>query len=462
MQLDLIIRGGTVATASETVKADIGIANGTIAAIGTALGPAKQVIDATGRIAVPGGIDVHTHLDHYVEYIGTSNADDWDTGTRAAAAGGITTIVNFAFQEHGQSLRKAVDHELAHAAGRTHIDFGLHVVPTDLRVTSLLDEVKTLVDEGFASIKVFTTVAKYALSDVDVLRVLRFAMDHGVLVSVHAEDDALIGCLSERFLSQGLKGVEYLPRARPPLAEAIATRRVAMYALGLGCPVYFVHLSSGEALEQVRRSRSEGGQVYVETRPVYLYLDDSRYVLPDREGNKYVCLPPLRSVANQQALWDGLRNGEIHTYATDHAPWQAAQKTDPSRAFPNIPAGVSNLQTSVGMLYSEGVKKGRISLNQFVGVSSTNPAKLFGMWPRKGTLAVGSDADVVLIDPERPVAIKKEGMYSKADYDPYEGYTGVGWPVLTISRGEVIAENGVVKSKPGRGQWLKRERYQPL
>jgi dihydropyrimidinase len=208
--------------------------------------------------------------------------------------------------------------------------------------------------------------------------------------------------------------------------------------------------------------REEGGHVYAETRPVYLYLDESLYELPELEGNKYACLPPLRGVENQQVLWDGLRNGEIQTYATDHAPWQSGQKMDPARAFNQIPAGVSNVQTSIGMLYSEGVGKGRMSASQLVAVAATNPSKLFGMWPQKGTLSAGADADIVLIDPQLRVEIVGRDMHSAADYDPYEGYKGIGWPVLTMLRGEVIARKGnIVAERPG-GRFLKRSRFRPV
>lgn len=462
MRLDSVIRGGLLSTADETFQADLGIADGQIAIIGRDLPSGVREIDATNRIVVPGGIDVHTHFDHYVDYIGSTNADDYESGTRAAAVGGITTIVNFAFQKAGESLRAAVERELAHAEGNAHIDYGLHIVPTDLRVKGALDEIGGLAAEGFTSVKVFTSVANYALSDADLLKVLRVATSEGLLVSVHAEDDALCRDLTDHFVSQGKITVDYLPRSRPPLAEAVATRRVSSYARALSCPVYFVHLSSAEALEEVNRSRSEGGEIYVETRPVYLFLDESRYLAPNREGNKYVCLPPLRSAENQQALWRGLRDGEIQTYATDHAPWSSHEKMDPSKPFPAIPAGVSNVQTSLGMLYAEGVKKGRLSVNQFVGVTSTSPAKLFGLWPRKGTLAVGSDADITLIDPNFEIEIKSAEMESRADYDPYDGYVGVGWPVMTISRGEIVAEGRKPVAMPGRGRLLKRSAYQRL
>ena len=461
MAFDTIIRGGTVVTASESYLADVAVNAGRVVAIGSSLGDATRVIDATGRLVVPGAIDVHTHFEHFVSYVGAENADDYESGTRAAAAGGITTILNFAFQHRGELLAPSLEHELS-IAKDSHVDYGLHLCVTDLSVDGILDEVGALADRGFPSLKIFTSVGNYQLSDGEILRLLQYAWERGIMVNVHAEDHALISHLSQQHLARGETGVRYLPRARPPLAEALATWKVGTYARAIGAPVYFVHLSSREALDAVRELRARGGEVYVETRPVYLYLDDSKYELPDREGNKYVCLPPLRSKENQQALWEGLRNGEIQTYATDHAPWQSTQKTDPSKPFPNIPAGVSNVQTTIGMLFAEGVTKGRISANQFVAVTATNPAKLFGMWPEKGTIAVGADADIVLIDPQRKMTITHAEMHSKADYDPYEGYEGVGWPVLTMSRGEVIAVDGTVTSSAGRGRLLARRRFQRL
>jgi dihydropyrimidinase len=333
---------------------------------------------------------------------------------------------------------------------------------TDPTVPGVFDEIPVLADEGFASVKCFTTLSPFQLPDADILTLMEVARDNGILVNCHAEDETLVNHLTQGFLKRGMTSVAYLPKARPPVAEEIATYRFATYARILNAPIYFVHLSSAAALRAVRRVRAEGGHVYAETRPVYLYLDESVYELPDREGNKYVCLPPLRSAENQEVLWEGLRNGEIQTYATDHAPWQAAQKLDPERPFNKIPAGVSNVQTSIGMLFSEGVRKGRMSASQLVAVSSTNPAKLFGMWPNKGTLAPGFDADVVLIDPERKVEIVGRDMLSASDYDVYEGYEGVGWPVLTMLRGDVIAREGKITAEKPGGQLLKRSRFQAI
>ena len=461
VSFDSIVRGGTLATAMRTFDADIGIRNGRIAAIKPSLpGDAGSVIDARGLVVAPGAVDVHTHFDTQIGDEAT--ADDYESGSRAAAAGGITTYVNFAFQERGAGLAAAIERETAKAAGRSVIDYGFHIAVIDPAVPGVLEELPGLADSGFTSVKIFTANAGMALGDRDVLRVLQAAADAGVMVNVHAEDQALVDHLTERLLRQGQRGVENLVHARPALAEAAATGRVAACAAALGTPVYIVHLSCRAALDAVRAARRAGARVYVETRPAYLYLNAERYRLPDRHGNKYVCWPPLREADDQAALWQGLESGEIQTYATDHTTWMARQKMDASLSFAEIPGGVSNVQTSIGMLYAEGVQAGRIPITTFVAVTATNPAKLFGLWPRKGCLAVGSDADLVALDPGRPFRVTAAAMESRSDFDPYEGYETRGWPVITISRGEVIMRDGQVKGQPGRGQLLSRERHKYL
>jgi dihydropyrimidinase len=458
---DCIVRGGTLATAERTFDADIGISGGRIAAIEPSLAAAaRSVIDARGLVVAPGAIDVHTHFDTQVGDEAT--ADDYESGPRAAAAGGITTYINFAFQDRGGGLVAAIDRETAKADGRSLIDYGFHIAVIDPDAPGALDELPALAGSGFTSVKIFMANAGMALSDRDVLRVLRAAADVGLMVNVHAEDQALVDHLTGQLLQQGRHDVANLVYARPAQAEAAATARVAAYAAALGVPVYIVHLSCRDALEAVRGARRAGARVYVETRPAYLYLDASRYRLPGRHGNKYVCWPPLREADDQAALWQGLESGEIQTYATDHTTWMAGQKMDPSLSFAEIPGGVSNVQTSVGMLYAEGVRAGRIPLTTFVAVTAANPAKLFGLWPRKGCLAVGSDADLVAIDPDRPFRVTAAAMYSRSDFEPYEGYQARGWPVLTMSRGEVVARDGEVVAKPGRGLLLRRGRYQDL
>jgi dihydropyrimidinase len=461
MSFDCIVRGGTLATADRVFDADIGIRDGRIAAIEPSLpGDAGTVIDARGLVVAPGAIDVHTHFDTQIGDGAT--ADDYESGSRAAAAGGITTFINFAFQDRGAGLAAAIERETAKAEGRSVIDYGFHIAVIDPAAPGALDELPALARSGFTSVKIFTANAGMALSGHDVLRVMQAAADAGIMVSVHAEDQALVDHLTRRLLSQGRRGVENLVRARPAQAEAAATGRVAAYAAALGVPVYLVHLSCRAALDAVRAARGAGARVYVETRPAYLYLAADRYRLPDRRGNKYVCWPPLREADDQAALWEGLASGEIQTYATDHTTWMASQKMDPSLSFADIPGGVSNVQTSIGMLYAEGVRADRIPLTTFVAATAANPAKLFGLWPRKGCMAVGSDADLVAIDPGRPFRVTAVAMESRSDFDPYEGYQARGWPVLTISRGEVVMRDGRVLGQAGRGLLLSRGRYQDL
>jgi len=460
MTFDSIVRGATLATADQIFDADIGIRDGRIAAIEPSLpGNADSVIDARGLTIVPGAIDVHTHFDTQIKEEGT--ADDYESGSRAAAAGGITTYINFAFQEPGAGLAAAIERETAKAASRSVLDYGFHIAVVD-PAPAALQELPALATDGFTSVKIFTANQGMALSDRDVLRVMQAAADAGLMVSVHAEDQALVDHLTGRLLREGRRGVENLVQARPVQAEAAATGRVAAYASALGTPVYIVHLSCRAALDAVRTARRGGAQVYVETRPAYLYLTSDRYCLPDRHGNKYVCWPPLREPDDQAALWEGLQSGEIQTYATDHTTWMTRQKMDPSLSFAEIPGGVSNVQTSIGMLYAQGVQAGRIPVTTFVAVTAANPARLFGLWPRKGCLAVGADADLVALDPDRSFRVTTAAMESRSDFDPYDGYEARGWPVLTISRGEVVMRDGQVLGRPGRGLLLSRGRYQHL
>lgn len=455
---DTLIAGGTVATVDGVSEADIGITDGRISAVGTDLAQhaeASREIDASGLLVLPGGIDVHTHFETTIGEQRT--ADDFESGSRAAAAGGITTVVNFAIQ-HGGSLTETVAEEVRKAEAGSHVDVGLHVGVTTCS-PAIAAEVGSLVAAGFPSFKMFTAIGEHALTDLEALALLQSVGDAGGIVMVHAEDGALIEHLSARLLAMGRNGVEYLNDARPTAAEALAVARITEYGRHAGCPVYVVHLSCADALNAVRRARSAGAEVYVETRPAYLFMDSSVYDRAD--GAKFVTWPPIRGSADQNALWDGVRSGEIQTYATDHTTWSLAEKLAPGLTFATVPGGVSNVQTSLGMLYSEGVSRGRISLSQMVGLVSTNPAKIFGMWPRKGSLSVGADADIVLLDPHREFQIKQSKMESASDFDPYEGRSAQGWPVLTMSRGEVIVSEDQVLSAPGRGRILRRAPLRP-
>jgi dihydropyrimidinase len=450
-----VIIGGLVATVEATFRADIGIDEGRISVIAERI-EADNVITADGCIVVPGAIDVHTHFE--TELGDSRTADDYESGSRAAAFGGITTYVNYAFQGEGESLAGAIERERRKAAPKSYLDYSFHPVITRVD-NGVLREFESIRDDGFTSVKIFTAVPGFQLADDEVLAVLRRAALTGVLVNVHAEDGALIDDLTAELLSEGRKEMDTLPVARPDVAEGLATEKLGIYGGELRCPIYFVHLSSLEALDAARRARARGAEIYIETRPVYLFLDEGCYCLPGQEARKFVAWPPLRKQEDQEALWRALALGEIQTYATDHTTWTLAQKTDLSLDFASIPGGVSNVESLLGMLYSEGVRTGRLSLGQLVAVTSTNPAKLFGMWPRKGTITVGADADFALIDPERRMRIESTCMQSASDFDPYEGFEATGWPVKTILRGRVVVDEGKLAAEPGYGELIRRGVY---
>lgn len=463
MSLDVVIKNGTVVTGSDIFQADIGVAGGKVVATGKDLGVAPREIDAQGKYVIPGGIDVHTHLDHHIFIYGKPmvNVDDFYSGTVAAACGGITTICDYIFQHPGHGLREAVDEWLPKAKDRAVIDYGFHVCITDPS-PGALSEIPDLMAEGYASLKAFMCFSGFGLNSDGLLKVLRAARESDVLTNIHCEDGPIIDYLTQRLLEAGKTGPENWPKSRPVLTEASATARAVALAEAVDTPVYIVHLSCRDALQAVQAGRARGLPVYTETRPVYLFLSEEKYDLPNREGGKYKCAPPLRHHSHQKALWDGLRSDDIQTVASDNSSWMASDKTDPNKNFLEIPAGVPNLETMLPMVYSEGVGKGRLSLNRFVQVMSTNPAKLFGMYPEKGTIAVGSDADIVVLDPQKKVTIRAKDLHSRSDYDPYEGFEVQGWPVLTMSRGEIIYENGNITARPGRGRLLKRRRFAGL
>ncbi len=454
--LDLAIVGAIAVTPSGVSAADVGVASGLIARIappGT-LEPAIRTIDARGMLLLPGAVDPHTHLD--AEMFNLHTIDDFESGTIAAAAGGVTTVIDYAFQAAGGTLADAVEKWRGKAEGRAIIDYGFHIALLDPSPEAIA-EIPRAVERGVTSFKIFMMQGFEGRAR-DYLRAFKVAGECGALLAIHAEDEHLIGFCTERLLAAGKSSVASFAASRPPLSEAAAVRRALAMTEVSGAPAYFVHLSSSGAIAEIRRARANGRIVLAETRPIYLYLTEDRFLEP--HGEKYVGYPPLRSKEHCDAIWEALIDGTIDVVATDHCSWKLEHKLSADR-FTRIMPGMSNLETLVPMLHSEGVVKGRFSISRLVDLVASNPARIFGLYPRKGAIAIGADADLVVFDPKRKVTINSRQMHSRADYDPFEGFEVTGWPTMTISRGVPIVSDRKEDAARGRGQFLARERFNP-
>ncbi|MEA3214049.1 MAG: dihydropyrimidinase [Acidimicrobiia bacterium] len=459
--MDLIVRGGTVVTPSAHAVTDIGIDGGTIVQLG---GPmtAPREIDASGRYVLPGGIDLHVHLTptgsepHSWRWV-----DDFSSGTAAALLGGITTVGNMSHPARGEGMADSVKRDTVDGEASSRCDFVLHPVlmePTGAEVQSIED----LAAAGHTSIKVFLSFRRFEKAVSGYLEGLRRAAKVGSLALLHCEDIAIMDCCCAILREEGRTHPRHFPEARPVAAERAATERAVAFAEITGCGVYVVHLAAGAALASCRDAQARGLPVYVETRPLYLHLTKERF--EEADGAKYAGAPPLREKADVDALWAGIAQGTVATLATDHAPWTLEQKLDPELDATDMRLGAAELETSLPMLWWAGVRSGRISLRRFVEVSATNPAKLAGIFPRKGTIAVGSDADLVLWDAERTKVIDGSVGQSRAGWSPYDGWSVTGWPSVVVSRGEVVVEGGRLTdlARPGRGHLLHRSPYQRL
>ena len=451
---DLVIRGGTLVTAGETGVADLGVQDQRVAQIGGEM-RGRREIAAAGRYVFPGGVDVHVHLSQPSPLAPGRElwVDDFFSGSLAAIAGGITTVGNMTFQWPGETLEDALARDLDAARRDAAVDVILHPVlaePAD----EVIAEIPRLADAGHTSLKIFMTRPNFEPQLERYLEAMRRAAAAGMLTLVHCEDGALMRFVHRRLAAEGRDAVRYYPESRPVYTESSATERAIAMSQATGAPIYVVHLSSSAALAHCRRARAAGQRVYVETRPLYLYLTRERFEEPD--GAKYVGAPALREPADVEALWDGLGSGDIQCVCTDHAPWNLRQKLDPTLTVATARQGVADLETLMPMLFSQGVVKRRLSVSRFVELTSTNAAKLFGLYPQKGTIAVGADADLVVWDPKQRRTIDGASMQSRAGYSVYDGFDVQGWPVYTVSRGEIVMDRGTVTAERGRGRWVRR------
>jgi dihydropyrimidinase len=453
MNVDIVIRGGTIVTSSSRFQADIGIVGERIVQLGGELTGARE-IDANGLLILPGLIDAHVHLTsddpdpNAIQW-----ADDFTSGSEAALAGGVTTLGNMTFLRSGESILEGLEREAQLARDQAIADVILHPVISEPR-QPIIDEIDELLDAGHSDIKFFMSTPTFDSRAMGFLRATDAAGRNGLLTMIHCEDYPIIRWSIDRLLADDRGSLDNYPESRPVVSEVVATQRAVAFAETTGAPVYIVHLSSAAALEVCRDAQARGLPVYVETRPLYLHLTRERFLEPD--GAKYVGQPPLRDESDRVALWDGIRSGTIHTVCTDHAPWKLEHKLDPSLHVGNLRPGVENLQTMLPMLYDEGVRGGKITLEQLVAVTSTNVARLFGLYPRKGTIAVGADADLVLFDADERRVIRDEDMLSRAGHSIFSGTDVTGWPRMTLRRGEVVFEGGHVTGTAGSGELLRR------
>lgn len=455
-----LIKNGKIVTAADTYFGDILIDNGIVVRIGASLDEEDaEIIDASGCYVFPGGIDPHTHLD--MPFGGTVTKDDFQTGTIAAAFGGTTTIVDFCLTSKNKPLKQAVETWHKKAQDKAVIDYGFHLMIAELN-NEVLEELPQIIDEeGITSLKVFMAYKHILQADDETLfKTLLTAKEHGALVMVHAENGDVIQYLTEKALAEGKTEPIFHALTRPPAAEGEATGRAAYLTEIADSQLYVVHVTCAEAVWKIAEARKKGLKVFGETCPQYLLLDQSYLEKPDFEGAKYVWSPPLREQWNQAVLWDALRNGQLQTIGSDQCSFDfKGQKELGREDFTKIPNGGPMIEDRFSLLYSEGVRKGRISLNQFVDVISTASAKLFGLFPKKGTIAVGSDADLVIFDPNVERTISVDTHHMNVDYNAFEGMKVTGVPVSVMCRGEFVIRDKQFVGKPGFGQYLRRSRF---
>ena len=458
--MSILIKGGRVITAADDYIGDVYVEDERISLIGESLDiQAERTIDASGKYVLPGGVDPHTHLD--MPFGGTVTIDDVESGQTSAAFGGTTTHVDFIIQPQGASFADALDEWRGKANGKQVIDMGYHMAVTDLKEGGTLEELATLPDQGITSYKLFMAYKGALMVDDETLfRTMQVAADTGALVMVHAENGDAIDVLVKEALAAGHTDPKYHALTRPPETEGEATNRAIQLARVAGSPLYVVHVSCAESVEPIQLAREKGWDVWGETCTQYFFIDYTFLERPNFEGGKYVYTPPPRDKANQDVLWNAVRTDKLSAISTDHCAflWDG-QKTIGRDDFSKIPNGGPGLENRLQMIHEFGVRGGRISLNRMVELLSTNPAKLFGLYPRKGTIAVGSDADIVVFDPDKRVTISASTHHSKSDYNLFEGTEVTGAPEVVLLRGNVLVEDGELVAQPGIGQFVARAKF---
>ncbi|MBA2512333.1 MAG: dihydropyrimidinase [Rubrobacteraceae bacterium] len=459
---ELLFTGGTIVTAEGSYRADVLVEGGRISAVGASIGAdGLETVDASGLLVMPGFIDAHTHMD--MPFGGTTAADDWATGTEAAAAGGTTTIIDFALQEEGGTLAGAVEVWTEKARGKAVIDYGFHVAITDLR-DDIKAELPSLAEKGVASVKIFMAYKGTPLytEDDDLFETLQLSKDAGVLVLVHAENGDAIAKLQEQALARGDTAPKFHALTRPEAVEAEATNRAIRLAEVAEAPILVVHVSCAPALEAIHLAHERGQTVYAETCPQYFAFEYEDLARSGFEGAKYVCSPPLRDPSNRPALWNGLKTGDLQIFGSDHCAFNYEGQKELGRDnFTLIPNGIPGAEERAMTLWTLGVREGKLSENQFVAALSTNQARIYGAYPTKGTLAPGADADVVLWDPDLSTTATRENRHGNVDYTPYEGMTFTGGPAAVYVRGNLVYKDGEVVGERGSGRFVERSLESP-
>jgi dihydropyrimidinase len=459
-EFDLVISGGTVATASDSFVADVGIRDGRIVALGEDLGAGAETLDARGKWVLPGGIEAHCHIEQESS-MGIMTADDYRSGSISAAFGGNTTIIPFAAQHRGQSLRDVVNDYHARAEPKSVIDYAFHLIVSDPTEHILGQELPALIMDGYTSFKVYMTYDLLKIDDRQFLDVLSTARRHGAMTMVHAENNDVIAWMSEKLLAGGHNAPKYHAVSHARIAESEASNRAIQLAQLVDTPLLIVHVSTQEAAQTIRNARDRGLKIYGETCPQYLFLTIADLDRDGMEGAKFCCSPPPRDAADQEAIWLGLQNDTFQVFSSDHAPYRFDDSgklhAGPNPSFKKIANGVPGIELRMPLLFSEGVNKGRISVNQFVALTATNAAKIYGLHPRKGTVAIGSDADLAIWDPTQERTIAHSQLHDNVGYTPYEGMHITGWPTTVINRGRVVVSDGELRVEPGSGEYLRRE-----